>query len=410
MESLPRELRAELSTMTPLLGNPSTMVRPRMSGKATVGVRRESQQTAVTGWSRTSCGAARLLICGMFLSRATASLAGQTPKTSAGPARRSVLVYTGGPGRPGYSIDDFVHTVSFVDTAGRANAWLCDGAIFLEYHAPSGRYMMPWTEGYLPSTGDDWVTYLDSVFAVTGPVARLDSAVGTVTSTVGGIASPFSLTVMIPYPDPRSDTLRFGGRLYHFRVDRDRATAVDSYVSEVKSRIGGLHLRYLTFTGMYWLREGIPSTDSALVTLVSASLHRQSLQFVWIPAWGAAGAEKWRLFGFDQAAQQANYFFHWDVPVTRLDSALASARAAQMGLEIEFDRRMFGPNWEYWDRLEPYLSAVASAPDFRAKPIVIYDGAGALMQLARSRDAWERALYERLAAVLRAPATSSPAR
>jgi hypothetical protein len=255
----------------------------------------------------------------------------------------------------------------------------------------------------VPSNGGDWVTYLDSVFAPSGPVTRLDSAVGAVTAAVGGVARPFALTVMIPYPDPRLDTLRFEGQLFDFRVAKDRAAAVDGYTTEATKRIRSMRVSNIRLTGFYWVNEGVTAVDTAVVARVSASLHRRNLEFVWIPAWGAAGAERWQALGFDQASQQPNYFFHSDVPVTRLDSAVARARAAGMGLELEFDRRMFGPNWQFWDRLEPYLSALAVAPDLRSKPITIYE-ASALMQLARSRDAWHRALYERLANVLRAPA------
>jgi len=343
------------------------------------------------------------LTSGMVLSGVTHHVAAQTPPTSAGPARRSILIYSGGPERPVYSIDDFVHMIAFVDTGGKPSAWLCDGAILLEYHARSGHYMMPWTPGYVPSDGDDWLTYLDSVLAPGGPVTRLDSAVGLVAAAVGGVARPFALTLMMPYPDPRIDTLRFEGQLFHFRGAKDRVAALDGYATEALKRIRSTRLSGVRLTGFYWINEGITAVDTAVVTGVSASVHRRNLEFVWIPAWGAAGAEKWHAFGFDQASQQPNYFFHWDVPVTRLDSAVARARATGMGLELEFDRRMFGPNWQFWDRLEPYLSALAAAPDLRSKPITIYE-ASALMQLARSRDAWHRALYERLANVLRASA------
>src|SRR5207249_2998786 len=52
---------------------------------------------------------------------------------------RWVLVYAGGPNRPAYSVDDFVHLIGVVDTMDRPTGWLCDGAIFLEAYAESGR-------------------------------------------------------------------------------------------------------------------------------------------------------------------------------------------------------------------------------------------------------------------------------
>ena len=71
-----------------------------------------------------------------------------------------------------------------------------------------------------------------------------------------------------------------------------------------------------------------------------------------------------------------------------------------MGIELEFDRRMF-ESWQFADRLEPYLGLLESAPDLRGRPIAIYEGGGALLRLARSRDAWHRSLYQRLVTALR---------
>jgi hypothetical protein len=168
----------------------------------------------------------------------------------------------------------------------------------------------------------------------------------------------------------------------------------------VIKRFGASQRKHVTLTGFYWLYEGIYPVDTALVPRVAREVHSHGLRFLWIPSYGAPGAEQWKAFGFDNAWLQPNYFFHPEVPTTRLDSAVARARAAGMGLEIEFDPRLFGP-WEFKDRLEPYLSALENAPDLRMKPIAIYEGAGALIRLARSRDAWDRALYERLVSVLR---------
>src|SRR5205807_539995 len=143
--------------------------------------------------------------------------------------------------------------------------------------------------------------------------------------------------------------------------------------------------------------------DTGLVPRVAADIHSLGSRFLWIPSYGAAGAERWRAFGFDDAWLQPNYFFHADVPSTRLDSAVARARGADMGIELELDRRMFGGDWHFADRLLPYLSVLEAAPDLRRRSIAIYEGAGALFQLARSKDLWHRAMYQRLVDVLKAP-------
>src|SRR5437879_9701502 len=82
------------------------------------------------------------------------------------PLRQSrwILVYTGGPHRPAYSVDDFVHLIGIIDTTDRPTGWLCDGAIFDEPYGVSGRSYVRLPAGS-PSDGTDWKVYLDSVFA-----------------------------------------------------------------------------------------------------------------------------------------------------------------------------------------------------------------------------------------------------
>ena len=86
--------------------------------------------------------------------------------------------------------------------------------------------------------------------------------------------------------------------------------------------------------------------------------------------------------------------------MVRLDTAVSRARAWNLGIELEFNPKMFD-QWQFADRLEPYLTVLEGTPDLRAKSVAIYEGVGGLIRLARSKDAWHRALYDRLVAVLR---------
>ena len=155
--------------------------------------------------------------------------------------------------------------------------------------------------------------------------------------------------------------------------------------------------------GYYWLNEEIRTVDSALVRQTADAVHRGRFHLFWIPYYGAAGAASWASFGFDQAWLQPNYFFHPEVPVVRLDTVVSRARAWNLGIELEFNLKMFD-QWQFADRLEPYLTLLEDAPDLRAKTVTVYEGVGGLIRLARSRDAWHRALYQRLVAVLRSGA------
>jgi uncharacterized protein DUF4855 len=324
------------------------------------------------------------------------------PSAAQGSAVRWVLVYTGGPERPAYTVADLVDLLAVVDSAGHPTRWLCDGAILLEFHAVSSRYYMPWVGG-APTDGGDWSAYLDSVFQRGGPLTRLDSATASIASALGDTRHRVGVAIMIPYPFAARDSLRFEGRAYSRSSDGGRAAAVGAYARTVTQRFRDLGLGHVDLAGFYWLNEGITAADTGLVRTAAADIHSLGTRFYWIPSFGAAGAERWHAFGFDDAWLQPNYFFHPEVPSTRLDSAVTRARAAGMGLELELDRRLFGNDWHFADRLLPYLSAFEAAPDLRGRSIAIYEGAGALIQLARSKDAWHRAIYERLVSVLTPP-------
>jgi uncharacterized protein DUF4855 len=324
------------------------------------------------------------------------------PSAAQGTPARWVLVYTGGPQRPAYSTDDLIHLLAVVDTSGRPTGRLCDGVMLVEYEATSGRYYMPWPNGKV-ANGDDWTRYLDSLFQRGGALIRLDSATAAVERALGNTGGRTNVVVMVPYPPPSKDTLRFEGRSYPLDSDVSRAAAAGAFIHSVRGRIDSMRLAHLTLSGFYWMNEGITAADTALLPQVASNVHALGLRFYWIPSFDAPGAARWHALGFDDAWLQPNYFFHPDVPATRLDSALARAETAGMGIELELDRRMFGlfgGGWQFADRVLPYLSAIEASPALRQRSIAIYDGGGALQLLARSRDAWHRAMYERLVDVL----------
>ena len=330
-----------------------------------------------------------------------ASIIAQEAVPQARPSRW-VLVYTGGAHRPAYSVDDFVHLIAIIDTTDRPKGWLCDGAIFIEPFTVSGRSYVRFPSAR-QSDGVDWKVYLDSIFAPTGPIARLNSAVQVISQAAGPLGRPYQLAIMIPYPDQKAGTIQFAGSTYDLTKTGDRASAARTYVEEVLKRFGERSYQHIALSGFYWAEEGLVDLpDTVMVNGVANYVHSRGRRFLWIPAYGNQGVPKWRSMGFDEAWLQPNFFFHPEVPQTRFDSAVAIARGLGMGIEIEFDRRMFG-SAVFADRLVPYLTALEAAPDFRARSIAVYEGGGALIQLSRSHDEWHRALYHRLVRVLEPP-------
>lgn len=321
------------------------------------------------------------------------------PPAASGAPERWILVYAGAQKghQLAYDVNDFTRLVTRVDTEGVPQAWLTTGAIFLQLYAPSGRVFTTWMGGERAS-GQDWSDYVDSLFAATGALARLDSAVTRAAGLVGPPASPFGVAIMLPYPDPAEGALLFQGTRYDFRHPPERAAAAAAFAAVVAERFRDARYRSLRLAGCYWLQETAPDGDVPVITAVAARVHALGLRFLWIPYFTSQGWDRWRALGFDAAWLQPNYFFDRDVAATRLDSAVARAQGAGMGLEIEFDGRMLSDP-RFSDRLEPYLAALWLHPELR-QSIAIYDGAGALVALSRRRRPAGRDRYEALARLL----------
>ncbi|HXQ27856.1 MAG TPA: DUF4855 domain-containing protein [Gemmatimonadales bacterium] len=312
------------------------------------------------------------------------------------PPERWILTYGGSaraPGRSTYAIRDFTRLAAVFDSAGAPELWLSSGAICLQLFAPSGRVFEPALAGP-PADGSDWSAYLDSLFSKGGILQRLDSGVAIASATIGPPPTPYQVSVMIPYPDSRDSGFAFEGAVYQLWNAADRRDVTLAYVAEVKRRFETERLAHLSLNGFYWSHELMPDSDSALVTAVGNAVHQENLRLLWIPYYDAEGWDRWWVW-FDEAWLQPNYFFDLTVPATRLDSAAAHAVGAEMGLEIEFDGRVFDDP-QFGDRLGPYLSTLASNPELRDRSIAIYDGQGALVSLSRSTAAPLEALYRQM--------------
>jgi len=326
--------------------------------------------------------------------------AGRSQAQTPSPARW-VLLYPcdGRPQWMPYSRAQLLRYVAAVDSAGRPTAWLSNGAIVLALYARSGHTFAPWIPG-TPSGGGDWEDYLDCLLGPGGAFDRLDSAL-TDAERILPRREPYRVAVMIPYPDSNAGVTRFAGVDYALGGRDGRVHAADAYTQEVVRRFGERRGSQLTLDGMYWLHEDAYPRDSGLVHGVAQAVHSHHVRFLWIPYYGelAGGWARWRELGFDEAWLQPNYFFSRGVPATRIDSAVARARSAGMGFEIEFNGRLIDVP-PYADRLLPYLVALRGDSALRQGSLALFDGGGALVALAASRDPLYRALYGMLVEVM----------
>ena len=312
---------------------------------------------------------------------------------------RWILVYAGGVGRPSYSMHDFVHMMTALDTNGTPVKWLMTGAMFLDIRAASGRGFATWA--IKPrANGADWEAYVDSLLGANGVITRLDSAVGLAEANIGALGHPYPVVVMIPYPDPAEDSLIFQGVTYQPSRAGDRLSLVHAYVEDVRSEFNKRHYRHVALQAFYWLDEAIPNAvDRVFLPSLSAAIHKEGFQFYWIPYYRSPGSDRWRSLGFDQAWYQPNYFFHLDVGMLRVDSAMRTADSLGLGIELEFDGRLL-TSQVFASRLTPYIATLRLHPNLLARPIAVYDGGGGLRELAVTKDPRTRSIYEDLVAVL----------
>lgn len=316
---------------------------------------------------------------------------------------RWILVYAGGVGRPSYSVHDFVHMMTALDTSGTPAKWLMTGAMFLDIRAASGRGFATWA--IKPrANGADWEAYVDSLLGANGVITRLDSAVGLAEASIGALGHPYPVVVMIPYPDPAEDSMIFQGVTYQPSRGGDRLSLVHAYVDDVRSEFSKRRYRHVTLQAFYWLNEAIPTAaDRVFLPSLSAVIHKEGFQFYWIPYYRSPGSDRWRSLGFDQAWYQPNYFFHLDVGMLRVDSAMRTADSLGLGIELEFDGRLL-TSPAFASRLTPYIATLRLHPDLLSRPIALYDGGGGLLELAVTKDPRIRSIYDSLVAVL----TSDP--
>jgi Domain of unknown function (DUF4855) len=290
-------------------------------------------------------------------------------------AQQWMLVYAGR-GRA-YGARQFTHILY----PAEARHAIFDGIVTLDGDSPRGHSFTSWAKG--PPLQSDYWEYLDSLFAPGGPLRTADSI-------AQAHADTLLLAVMVPYPL---------GKVQRSPPGDPRISFIGAYLTRAESLFAARQYHALRLWGFYWLPEAVSAGDTLIVQRFTTLVRWQGLKTLWIPTYLGGGAMDWRRLGFDRAYLQPNYFFYPDVQATRLDSAVNRASALAMGLEIEFDKRLLADT-VYRRRLEPYLAVLEGQSGKDLRSIAVYDGAGAMDQLAGSEDPYLKALYGRLVSII----------
>ena len=294
--------------------------------------------------------------------------------------QRWVLVYAGGINHRGHSVTNFERLL-YAQVHSSIQRSLFDGIVCLDTHSPSGHNFLSWRPG--PPEPRDYDAYLDTVLASGGALADVDSVVRAHSDTL-------LVVLMIPYPL---------GKVTHSPPGDSRIGFIARYLERAESLFAARNFRALRLKGFYWLPEDVSESDTAIVQHFTTMVHWHGLQALWIPYYVAKLARRWHNLGFDAAFLQPNYYMNDSLGPARLDSALARAATWGMGLEIEFDRRLLKQP-QYRPRLSTYLSALETPAGRRLKGVAVYEGAGALRDLAGADDDNLRQFYKRVVEVL----------
>jgi hypothetical protein len=306
------------------------------------------------------------------------------------PAERWLLSYDGSWQRSS-TVDAYRRALAG-PVGNECSGGLFSGVIYLGLRETgSGRWFAAWMndERSNDATFADWTGYLDTLTAPAGPLSRLDAAAGGVST------GKLAVAVMLPAIARGRTTLGIGAGSRLAVTHADWQRLYGEYIDTLQARFARRRYSHLDLAGVYWLDEAVWSSagggEDAPSSAIAAA-HARGLKVLWIPYYGAGSAQRWRELGFDAAWQQPNFFFDATLKAARLDTAVARADSAGMGLELELDRRVMSDSGAR-RRLRQSVAALKRA---RNRDLAVYDGAGALAELFTSSDP---ALRETAAAV-----------
>jgi len=236
--------------------------------------------------------------------------------------------------------EDFLPYIAYVDaTTGQPRDFMFDSFLFLALSGSSSQ--VRYDVGN--NNKDDFLTYLDSLFAAHRQLAKFDETVGSVKSTLNQPDYRVKIAVMIP--TPVSTVTNFGdvdgdGISENLSTSANRYKVVNWYLNEFFSRWSTANLKHTDLVAMYWLDEYV-GTQSSLVRQVADNVHARGYKFEWIPYYSADYAN-WTSYRFDNAQLQPNYAWmpqSGDADPARISSSAARSRTYNLGVELEFDGR-----------------------------------------------------------------------
>lgn len=264
------------------------------------------------------------------------------------------LIYQGGIKRLDWNKEQLQPHVSWINPSSQKEEWLFDGFLFLEFRDFRGNIF---ANGYggEPASKEvlDW--YLDRIFEKNLSVDALDQVIG---ETINRIGKPQKMRqVILTIPEPIRGYKNWGvlnGKKLDFDIEEDRLAAAQYFIDKLLERWNKGNFKNITLAGFYWVAEEVHNENKSLVMNTKEYIHKKNKKFYWIPWWKSPGSPSWKDC-FDVAYQQPNHFFNKSVPDSRLDEACEFACEHNMGLEMEWDVRVWTDKAAFLPRMNAYL-------------------------------------------------------
>ncbi len=310
-----------------------------------------------------------------------------------------VLIYQGGTHRMEWNEAEFSPYTAVYDSLTKAGNWLFDGFLFIEFKDGKGH---EFAHGYgnKPARKVDWLWLLKRNFERNKGLDALDRTISSFIYEIG--VPPSKRKVVLTLPEPiinQEDWGAVDGDTLIFNNNDARINACRWFIETALNMWKEFNPHNLELAGFYWVAE-YGSEAAEVIPAVAKIIKDAGKKFYWIPYWKAPLNSDWEMLGFDAAYQQPNHFFHPELPDERIDLACQFAAEHNMGLEMEFDKRMISDSTNYYGRFWSYINSFEKNDVWKNSAVAYYEGGGAIYALANSNDKNLRRAYNKLVEII----------
>ena len=350
---------------------------------------------------------------------------------------------------PAWTTERFASHVSYTDANGKPH-WLFDAFLCIDSFDPVRNLSYTLSNGQLSSVRDSWEDLLELWLGDDGAIIKLDQAIGEAARTLGEPSRPRYIVMSLPDPvmfrnfsDKNSSTVYWGsvdGVRLDFSKPEDQEAAYKWYMDECRKRFNKLSLKHVELCGFYILSEelhlapdyyksfGLTGAEAEtfnwrykhweqIVPWAASYAHSCNEGLWWIPYHLGPGYRLWKQLGFDMAFMQPNYYWDNGKVSHPLYKTVEALKQYNMGIELEFEYTLVaevmadgrtGPDGSgnmvftkedvplLRKRVREYMNAYRNAGLYGVLPIAVYSGTDAWYQLASSRDADDKAMFDEI--------------